>query len=122
MEQLKHIKCTLINAVEAQLSDMKHVNTQELGEVIDMIKDIAKAMYYCSVVAAMEDADDKRRAGAYQYSKVSPSDAPQMMHYHDVEDYMHDVDANLTDMMHDSSIEEKQMISTKLQQLATKIK
>lgn len=28
---------------------MKKVNTAELGQVVDMIKDIEEAMYYCSM-------------------------------------------------------------------------
>lgn len=31
------------------------VNTAELGEAIDMLKDLAEAKYYCSIVAAMEE-------------------------------------------------------------------
>lgn len=30
------------------------VNAKELGEAVDMLKDLAEAKYYCSIVAAME--------------------------------------------------------------------
>ena len=36
-------------------------NTIELGEVIDMIKDISKAMYYCSIVEEKEEPKDKEK-------------------------------------------------------------
>lgn len=54
MHRLKAMKETLINCVQSQLSDIKNANTGELGEVIDMIKDLEQAMYYCSIVKAME--------------------------------------------------------------------
>ena len=50
MDKLKNIKCTLVSQVQSELTDMKKVNTKELGEVIDMIKDLEEAMYYCSII------------------------------------------------------------------------
>ena len=34
------------------------VDTHEMGEVIDMIKDLAETCYYVSIVEAMEDKED----------------------------------------------------------------
>ena len=60
MEKLKCIKHKLVDAVYDELSkDIHCINTAELGEVIDMIKDISKAMYYCSVVEEREDSKNK---------------------------------------------------------------
>ena len=60
MEKLKCIKHKLIDAVYDELSkDIHCINTTELGEVIDMIKDISKAIYYCSVVEEREDSKNK---------------------------------------------------------------
>ncbi len=49
MEQIMHIKDELIRMVEEQISrgGMHAVDTKELGEVIDMIKDLSEACYYC---------------------------------------------------------------------------
>ena len=52
-DRLKHMKETLMCAVEAQLSDLGEVDTKELGEAIDMIKDLEEAIYYCTVTEAM---------------------------------------------------------------------
>ena len=52
-ERLKHMKETLICAIESQLSDLGEVDTKELGEAIDMIKDLEEAIYYCTVTEAM---------------------------------------------------------------------
>lgn len=55
MEHLKKIKCKLVNCVYEELEhNWENVNITELGEVIDMIKDLEKSMYYESIVEAME--------------------------------------------------------------------
>ena len=53
-DRLKHMKETLMCAVEMQLCDLGEVDTKELGEVIDMIKDLEEAIYYCTVTEAMK--------------------------------------------------------------------
>lgn len=40
--------------VMTELSYPERANTRELGEVIDMIKDISQAIYSCAIVKAME--------------------------------------------------------------------
>lgn len=57
MERLTHMEETLMSCVEGQLGHLDCVDTHELGEAIDMIKDLAQAKYYCSIVKAMEEAD-----------------------------------------------------------------
>jgi hypothetical protein len=57
----------LVAQVENQMGDLKKVDTKELGEVIDMIKDLSETMYYCSVVEAMEDAADKESSNNTYY-------------------------------------------------------
>lgn len=61
METLKNIKEQLVAQVQGQMGDLRKVDTKELGEVIDMIKDLAKTMYYCSVVEAMDDAKENEQ-------------------------------------------------------------
>lgn len=55
-ERLKHMKETLMCAVEVQLCDLGEVDTKELGEAIDMIKDLEEAIYYCTVTEAMNSS------------------------------------------------------------------
>ena len=55
MDKLKAIKCTLEKKVYNQLDHIDDVCVEELGEVIDMIKDISKAIYYCEQVHQMEN-------------------------------------------------------------------
>ena len=39
------------------MGDLRKTNTHELGEVIDMVKDLEEALYYCTIVEAMEDKE-----------------------------------------------------------------
>lgn len=204
MEQLKNIKQCLVSAVQTQLGDLKHADVHELGEAIDMIKDLEESLYYCSIVEAMEKTQEKENnmnVNYYMepmYYRGQPRDsmgryttdgrrnygetmyydggsgsssgnsgssgsryyvpymeyAPYMMRdskwrddyfgdksgmsrrmymegkqYHgddqqsmkELEHYIKDLGEDLTDMIKESSQEEKQVLSTKLQQLATKI-
>ena len=59
MEQLRKIEQCLIGSVQGQMGDLKKVNAKEMGEVIDMIKDLEEAMYYCSIIEAMEKTSKK---------------------------------------------------------------
>lgn len=74
MEHLKEIKRQLVAQVESQMGDLRCVDTQELGDVIDMIKDLAEACYYCSVTEAMEDAkeNEEKRSTYYYMEKYLP--------------------------------------------------
>ena len=44
MDRLYHIKDTLIAQIQAQMSNLQQVDAKELGEVIDMVKDIEEAV------------------------------------------------------------------------------
>lgn len=67
MHKLKEMKDCLVSCVQAQLSDIGNVDTHELGEAIDMIKDLEQAMYYCSIVKAMEKQEEEEEF----YDKLS---------------------------------------------------
>ena len=59
MHRLKHMKEALVAQVENQMSNLSEVDTHELGEVIDMIKDLEEAIYYCSITKAMEEKEEE---------------------------------------------------------------
>ena len=56
-EKLKHMKDTLMCVVEMQLCELDEVDTKELGEAIDMIKDLEEAIYYATVTEAMNNSN-----------------------------------------------------------------
>lgn len=60
MHRLKSMKETLISCVQAQLADIASVDTKELGEAIDMIKDLEEAIYYCHISKAMEEKEEEK--------------------------------------------------------------
>lgn len=62
MERLKRIKDCLICVVESHMDDLDAVDAKEMGEVIDMIKDLSETMYYCSIVKAMEEGEHDKVA------------------------------------------------------------
>lgn len=196
MEQLTNIKQCLVSQVQGQLGNLEKVNAKEMGEVIDMIKDLEEAMYYCAITEAMEksaeekehnmnvnyymegdmgrgyygggrmyyDGQARNSDGTYASSNNNGNSnryyvpymeyAPYMMRddkwrnehfgdrsgmsrrmymegkiYHgddqqsmkELEHYIKDLGEDLTDMVKESSMEERQVLSSKLQQLATKI-
>lgn len=59
-KRLEYMKETLMCVVEAQLSDLREVDTKELGEAIDMIKDLEEAIYYCTVTEAMTNPSKEK--------------------------------------------------------------
>ena len=70
MERLKMMKESLMNCVQSQMGDLKHTNAQELGEAIDMIKDLEEAIYYCTIVEAMKKSDKEKDTMKYTYPPV----------------------------------------------------
>ena len=64
MEQLKTIKDSLIGVIQGQMGHLEQVDAKELGEVIDMVKDIEEAIYYCTITKAMEE---KEKGGGNEY-------------------------------------------------------
>ena len=58
MERLKKMKESLMNCVESQIhNNLKEVDAKELGEAVDMIKDLEEAMYYATITEAMHIRD-----------------------------------------------------------------
>lgn len=53
------IREQLMAQVKCQMSNLACVDAHELGEVIDMIKDLEEAKYYCSITEAMEKASEE---------------------------------------------------------------
>ena len=69
MEQLKTIKEQLIAQIQSQMGDLKCVDAKELGEVVDMVKDLSEAIYYCEVYEQMKTADESRVNNNYYYTE-----------------------------------------------------
>ena len=62
-EALKMMKEQLMSCVQGQLGDISKVDAHELGEAVDMIKDLAEAIYYCTITDSMEKSDEAKNQG-----------------------------------------------------------
>lgn len=67
MDKMIRMKEMLMSCVETQMGHLDTVDTKELGEVIDMVKDLSEAIYYCTVAKAMEDQEEKGKEKEYHY-------------------------------------------------------
>ena len=69
MEELKRMKEALMSCVSSQIhGNLQSVDTKELGEAVDMIKDLSEAIYYCTITEAMEsDEMDGESKGKGQH-------------------------------------------------------
>ena len=63
-KRLECIKEMLVACVEKEVEHLDVVDAKELGEVIDIIKDIDESIYYSTVTKAMKEYDDE---GGGQY-------------------------------------------------------
>lgn len=62
MERLKAMEERALCLAEQGLNqDVSCIDAKELGEIIDVCKDIAETKYYCSVVKAMEESDEAEK-------------------------------------------------------------
>lgn len=67
MEHLKCMKDKLIGCIEKQINDnLEYANTQELGEAVDMVKDLSEAIYYCTITEAMDDKSGYYEGGHHR--------------------------------------------------------
>ena len=49
------------------MSNLKDVDAKELGEAIDMLKDLEEAMYYCTITEAMKKKEDESSESIKEY-------------------------------------------------------
>ena len=101
--KLCEIKNRMLTMVMSQMDHLDTVDVCELGEAIDIIKDIAEAEYYCSVVYAMDNKESSSTNTAYQT--------------HNVNTYLHTLANDIHKMMDTMSPEERMMMRDKLHDL-----
>lgn len=128
----------LICAVEEQMEDLEGACTQELGEVIDMIKDLSKAIYYDVVTEAMLETDELGEEievkkimdthdtyhgypsyKSYMEAKHNHSDSAILMK--ELEKYMGDICQDLSEIAKNATSEEKSYLNKKITALTSKL-
>lgn len=80
MERLELLKERMVSCIEGQMGNLEAVDAKELGEAIDMVKDLEEAMYYCAVVKAMKKRDEEE-----QYTKYYPDRRMPYDYYRDID-------------------------------------
>lgn len=60
MERLKNIKECLVAQIQNQMSNLSQVDAKELGEVVDMVKDMEEAIYYATITKAMDSKEHEK--------------------------------------------------------------
>lgn len=58
MHRLYDMKNCLISAAQSQMGNLQDCDAEELGEVVDMIKDLEEAIYYCTITKAMNEKSE----------------------------------------------------------------
>ena len=69
-DALKTMKEQLMSCVQGQLGDISRVDAHELGQAIDMIKDLSQAIYYCTITESMEKLDKQKEEQAKEDAKT----------------------------------------------------
>lgn len=93
-EALKSMKQQLMGCVQGQLGDISKVDAHELGEAVDMIKDLSEAIYYCTITDSMEKAEDNKRQETNINYYTMPSYKTYPDYYRDMPKYMYMQDGN----------------------------
>ena len=58
--RMKKLKEDLMAQIECYVTTgFDKVNTCELGEAVDMVKDLSEALYYCAITKAMEEGEEE---------------------------------------------------------------
>lgn len=108
--KLCEIKEKMLATIMAQMDHLETVDVCELGEAIDIVKDIAETEYYCSVVWAMENKAE------HEPMKIEHSiNKPQQTQ--SVNAYLHNLADDVHRMMDTMSPEERVMMREKLHEL-----
>ena len=78
MKRLEMMKDQLVSCVEGQMANLSNADSKELGEAVDMIKDLEEAIYYASITKAMEDNKEEYYSNPKKYYKIWRNDEEYM--------------------------------------------
>ena len=84
------MKEALIGCVQGQIyGNMEKVDAKELGEAIDMIKDLAETIYFCTITEAMEKEgkEGKEGGGNGQHGMMYYNQRMMPMYHYPMEYY-----------------------------------
>lgn len=67
MEKIKQMEEQLASMIQAQLCNPENTDAKELGEAVDMLKDLAEFCYYKSITNAMEKSEKEQKKYTIPY-------------------------------------------------------
>lgn len=85
MEKLKSMKETLVAQIQSQLGNLANVDARELGEVVDMVKDLEEAIYYHTITKAMESKEHEGKGNEYHSHYYTEPRYPEIYYYRDMD-------------------------------------
>ena len=85
MERLKSMKEAFIGQIQSQLGNLANVDAKELGEVVDMVKDLEEAIYYCTITKAMEAKEHENKGAEHHSHYYTEYRYPEPHYYRDMD-------------------------------------
>ena len=92
IEDLKTMKTQLMSCVQGQMGQLDKADAEEMGEAIDMIKDLSEAIYYCTITESMEKANKQQNKETV--NNINYYTTPMNYNNKRYPDYYRDVERN----------------------------
>ena len=148
ISRLKCLEEEMVSVLELQFENLEHVCTKELGEAIDIVKDLEEAIYYHTITEAMktekaatahswdiEENHDRNMKvkeewdellghsphGRKRYLDAKEHGKDKASQLRELEKYMSELTTDIVTMIDDASVDEKAYLEKKITALATKI-
>ena len=147
INRLKCLEEEMVSVLELQFENLGEVCTKELGEAIDIVKDLEEAIYYHTITEAMKtekaattlieshdrsidkikvEKEQGELLGRSPHSRKRYLEAREWgkdkaTQLHELEKYLSELGSEIIDMITDASVEEKSYVERKITTLATKI-
>lgn len=141
----------LADCIEPQFDNLEEVDCCELGEAVDILKDLEETLYYHTVTEAMkgegaygdwpettaynkkkdhhltddgltyDECHGKSCINRKAYLEAKHANKDKAIQLRELEKYMQELTSDMVEMIQDSSPEEKQYLEKKISALASKI-
>ena len=136
----------LVDCIEPQFDDLCEVDCCELGEAVDILKDLEETLYFHTITEAMKgegaygdwpetykkkdhylndngltECHGKSCINRKAYMEAKMNNKDKAIQLRELEKYMQELANDMVDMIQDASPEEKQYLEKKISALASKI-
>ena len=144
--RLKWMEEALVDVLEMQFCNLEGVCAKELGEAVDIVKDLEEAIYYHTITEAMKaekaatacESHDRNvndvtvkeawdewlghsPHGRKRYMEAKTGGKDKATQLRELEKYIQELGTDITTMIEDASPEEKAYLEKKITALALKV-